>query len=211
MRYRNTALIFYFDLDGVLADFDVHLSAIWPTRPSFDTNRRGSLLNEEELTAKHRAYDRLAACEDFYDKLPWCPGARQMWAAAVSSGHRVGVLSAVPSFHHLSDATERERLILRSIAEKEQWIRRELSLPLPHPDVRIVRRSEDKALYVPSAPVIGVLIDDRPENITQWRDSGGVGIAHRTVEETLAAIHQLSQSNPLADHGSEKTAPRTVR
>lgn len=186
-----TSIEWFFDLDGVLADFDHRLGAIWPERPPVHTNQRSDTLTAAVRRIKETAYDQIANDDGFYAKLPWCPGGQLLWNAARVSGRPTGVLSAVPSFRHIADPLQRAALVERSIREKQDWVQRELRLPLPDPRVIIVRRSEDKVLHLPPAPARGVLIDDRPENIEQWRNAGGTAIYHQQVMRTLLEMQDL--------------------
>lgn len=186
-----TSIEWFFDLDGVLADFDQRLSAIWPARPPVHTNQRSEKLPEDVRRIKAAAYDQIAMDDGFYAKLPWCAGGQLLWNAARVSGCPTGVLSAVPSFRHIEDPARRVALVERSIREKQDWVRTELRLTLPDPRVIIVRRSEDKVLHLPPVPVRGVLIDDRLENVQQWRDAGGTAIYHQQVMRTLLEMQDL--------------------
>ena len=36
-----------------------------------------------------------------------------------------------------------------------------------------------------------ILIDDRPDNIDQWRSKGGIGILHTNTEDTLKQLQNI--------------------
>lgn len=48
--------------------------------------------------------------------------------------------------------------------------------------------SKDKAKYCRSGDI---LIDDWPKNIEQWKQAGGIGILHTSVEDTLEQLKKL--------------------
>ena len=49
----------------------------------------------------------------------------------------------------------------------------------------ILANAEDKQNY--SSPN-SILIDDRPSNIEQWRNKGGIGILHINTNDTLKQL-----------------------
>lgn len=55
----------------------------------------------------------------------------------------------------------------------------------------LVNHSNEKASFaMPNC----ILIDDKPENIKQFRDAGGIGILHRSANETIAELEKLQKS-----------------
>ena len=36
-----------------------------------------------------------------------------------------------------------------------------------------------------------ILIDDYPKNIKEWENKGGIGIVHKSAEQTLRALEKL--------------------
>lgn len=195
----------FWDLDGVLADFDQHMDRLWPERPSVVTNARTEHLTEDARHTKRATYDRLAACDGFYAQLPWVPGMREVWTAfqqQVAPQHS-WVLSAVPSFRHRPDA---EVLMVRSTAEKQRWVAAELAPHVAPERSLIVRGSEQKIRHV--TPV-GVLIDDRPENIADWEQHGGIGVLHESPEATLREIRRLVTARGSVARTGVASGPRT--
>lgn len=55
----------------------------------------------------------------------------------------------------------------------------------------LVNKSSDKANF---ADHNSILIDDKPENIKQFRDAGGIGILHKSANETIAELQKLQKS-----------------
>lgn len=67
---------------------------------------------------------------------------------------------------------------------KHDWIKREL------PDVHLILRSpEHKKEF---AGENKILIDDRPPNIESWEKAGGIGILHKSANETIRKLKNLS-------------------
>lgn len=55
----------------------------------------------------------------------------------------------------------------------------------------LVNKSSDKASFaMPNA----ILIDDMPENIKAFRDAGGIGILHKSANDTIAQLQNLQKS-----------------
>jgi hypothetical protein len=55
----------------------------------------------------------------------------------------------------------------------------------------LVNKSSDKSLY---AMPNNILIDDKPENIKQFIDAGGIGILHKSADNTIAQLQHLQKS-----------------
>jgi hypothetical protein len=68
---------------------------------------------------------------------------------------------------------------------KVDWVNRELpGTPL------ILRRAKHKKDF--AAPD-AILIDDRPDNVQGWIDAGGIGILHKSAEETINVLTSRQQ------------------
>ena len=66
---------------------------------------------------------------------------------------------------------------------KHQWVEREL------PGVPLLLRSAErkKDLAEPNA----ILIDDREDNINEWRAAKGIGILFKSAEQTINELKKL--------------------
>ncbi len=74
----------FVDLDGVLADFDVHFERLFGVRPNQDT------YDPPEM------WDLIRANGTFYRDLPLMPDARVLWQAVNWMYHRPTVLTGIP-------------------------------------------------------------------------------------------------------------------
>ena len=158
----------YFDLDGVLADFDTYcVSLIGRSLNSFPDSQSGwDALGDNKL--------------DMYLHLPIMKDAEiivsEVFLAAKHTGYNVGVLTALPKYGRVPNAKK----------HKKEWLMK--YFPLLLTDFNIGPWAEDKQKHC----VLGdILIDDHELNISQWYSRGGVGIHHTSVNDTLDQLYRL--------------------
>lgn len=138
----------YFDMDGVLCDFDGHYKNLFGKFP------------REEV--KSTMWKNIYRHGSFFKDLPWLKEGQALYVAAWDQfgSASLGVLSAYGS---KVDCYE----------QKLEWIS-DTSLVLCDPEqIILVPDKKHKARY--SRPYY-VLIDDKKENVDQWREAGGIGI-----------------------------------
>jgi len=160
----------YFDMDGVLADFDGGLRELCGIPV---TGRYGERTKEEDRLL----WDSVSKVDHYYGKLKPLPGALEMFATIYDRyGQQCEILTGIP---------KPERGITSAAEDKIDWVARYLS-----PDIRvnIVFRRE-KMNYCTGSDCI--LIDDLEETIDQWRKHGGIGILHRDAESTLRELKTM--------------------
>lgn len=158
----------YFDMDGVLADFDRGVEELCGLQaiPQAEKHRHPGC--DDEMWEKVRKVGH------FYDKLELMPGAREMFDAVYGKyGADCEILTGIP---------KPRRGITTSGEDKTNWMHRLLSKDIV---VNIVFR-EDKPEYCTGADCI--LIDDLEKNIKAWEEIGGTGILHKSSEETLQTL-----------------------
>jgi sulfur relay (sulfurtransferase) DsrC/TusE family protein len=161
----------YFDMDGVLADFNRGVHELCHMEPS----------NQEvqSKTADDEMWEAVRSVGHFYDKLEPMPGAVEMFALLHEKyGDKCEILTGIPKPH---------RGIITSREDKTSWAHRILSEDLV---VNIVLR-EEKQNFAKGAGYI--LIDDLEKNIKEWVDAGGTGIRFTSAEETLSRIAELNE------------------
>ena len=160
----------YFDMDGVLADFNRGVRELCGMEPE-DPNRDPDPLLDGLMWVK------IKEAGHFYDKLELMPGAKEMFDRLWEKhGEKCEILTAVP---------KPKRGIPEAGDDKIAWVRRLLSKEIK---VNIVVREEKlKKCTGPEA----ILIDDLEKTILEWREKGGTGIVHRSAEETLAELEKL--------------------
>lgn len=176
---KTTDVAIYFDMDGVLADFDTARAQIIPNAP--DVNRSSSELSEEARKFKNRLYDAMLLDKEFYYNLEPHTGALDMYEAL--SHFEPVILTAAPSrfqgedFECASDA-------------KWRWCQKHLGLK--DPARFICTTSAEKPTYVGYIPgSLQLLIDDRESNCRAWEEHGGTAILHRSPAQTLQKVSNL--------------------
>jgi hypothetical protein len=149
----------YCDMDGVLCNFD----------------KRFKSLNPEKLSAAQ--YQTKYGVEKFWDLIDidnkikfwvgieWMPDGKELWDYI--SKYNPTLLSS-PSKNPAS------RL------GKRLWVKNNLPGTL-----LILASSEKKQNYSNKSHI---LIDDRPDNISQWRSQGGIGILHTDTQNTIKQL-----------------------
>ena len=160
----------YFDMDGVLADFEKGIREICGL-PSYSQNDKRPKGYDDIMWEKVRETER------FYDRLDLMPGAREMFNAVRSAyGDRCEILTGIPKPY---------KGVLTAAEDKISWMRRLLS-----EDVKIntVYRV-DKIGFCKGPDYI--LIDDMKKTIKNWSENGGTGILHVSAEETMRTLKEM--------------------
>jgi 5'(3')-deoxyribonucleotidase len=151
----------YFDMDGVLADFDgtyeTLTGAAWGNIGIPDRSTRLRALSEEEK------------------ELKWMTGMKDFMARLrhkVGDEH-IGILSAAS--HHIPESAD----------QKQQWLERETPWILQSNRL-IVTRKRDKALYASG----NILVDDFDVNINNWRQAGGIGVLFTSADQAESELNR---------------------
>jgi hypothetical protein len=106
---------------------------------------------------------------DFFQSLDWIPEGKNLWNYI--KAWNPAILTGLPAS---ADGAK----------QKQFWCANHLGGNVPV----IVCRSVDKQKY---ADQMSVLIDDRKDNIVQWRAMGGIGILHQTLPKTLTQLQKI--------------------
>lgn len=162
----------YFDMDGVLADFDRGVNELCGFTPDAQGGGRDA---DDRLFAAIRKVDH------FFRKLKPVDGAKELFADVHKRyGDRCKILTAIP---------KKERGITDAAEDKIDWVRKNLSEEV---SVYTVSRKEKKNYcFGPE----DVLIDDYQKNIDEWEQAGGTGILFtdaKTVIRKLKEAHILN-------------------
>jgi hypothetical protein len=161
MNMEDYRRIVYFDMDGVLADFDKGFYEITSGLSSDN-------VSDEELWARIEAYGKAR----FFSELPWMPGGKEMWSFAAENFLNLKILSALG---------KSDRINKQTTQGKTAWLRHNIpSLRLD--DIILVENKHKKRHYSKPGDII---IDDTPIVIQEWIKKGGIGILHKTAQETI--------------------------
>ena len=162
----------YFDMDGVLADFDRGVREFCGMEPPPQEEgwKPGMDLP---------MWEKIREVEHFYDRLQICPGSQEMFDTIYGKyGDRCEILTGVPKPDKgIKDAGE----------DKIRWIRRLFSDKVK---VNVVLR-EEKPNYCTGKGCI--LIDDLKMNIQAWEEMGGIGIRFVSAEDTLKRLAEIEE------------------
>ena len=149
----------YCDMDGVLTNFESRFKS----------------LNPEHLTAsQYQAKYGIDKFWNFIDKetgvkfwvgMDWMPDGKELWDY---------IKDKQPT---LLSAPSREN---ESRLGKRLWVKNNI------PGTKLILASAPKKQNYSGRDKI--LIDDRPDNIEQWRSKGGVGILHTNTADTLKQL-----------------------
>jgi 5'(3')-deoxyribonucleotidase len=160
---QSTAPTIYFDMDGVLANFDKG------AEEAIGTN---NIYKFEFVYGQDAFWAALNSRHDFFRNLEMMPGARRMLSAVPRD--RVKVLTALPK----SDRADSVR------RQKQEWAQTHLHYSIPV----ITCLTHEKPDYCKPGDV---LIDDRAVNKAKWEAKGGRFIVHTDVENTLAQLKSM--------------------
>ena len=157
----------YFDMDGVLADFDGGVSKLCEMSPIKQGEGRSKA--EDDLM-----WERIRKIPHFYDKLDPMPGALELFGELYEKyGNKCEILTGIP---------KPKRGITTAGEDKISWVHRLLSTDIK---VNIVYR-EEKKNYCTGEDCI--LIDDLETNIEEWKMYGGMGILYRGADDVRSRL-----------------------
>jgi 5'(3')-deoxyribonucleotidase len=161
----------YFDMDGVLADFERGVKEILGLNPPDQNAKHHKPGDDDEM------WEAIKKVTHFYDYLELMPGAKEMFDAVYERyGDRCEILTGIP---------KPKRGVVNAADDKKKWVRRLLS---ENVKVNIVYR-EEKPKYCTGKGCI--LIDDMQRNIRDWNEMGGTGIVNVSAEATMAKLREL--------------------
>lgn len=160
----------YFDMDGVLADFERGVRELCGVIPP-DQDEAFVSGSDEEMWAGIRSIPH------FFDRLEPMPGAKSLFDRLYAQhGDHVEILTGIP---------KPKRNIPTAGEDKTKWVHRLLSEDVK---VNIVLRAE-KPQYVRGRS--DYLIDDMAKNIAEWEAAGGTGIRYQDAKNTVQKLIEL--------------------
>ena len=159
----------YFDMDGVLANFDkglIDICGITPQNQATKSDAYDDMMWGKVREAGHY-YDMLEPLED---------GIKVFNYLYEKYGDKCEILSAIP---------KPKRGIVTAKEDKINWVRRLISKDIK---ANIVMR-EEKKNYVKGPGYI--LIDDLEKNIKEWNEEGGNGIVFTDYASVISRIKEI--------------------
>ncbi len=161
----------YFDMDGVLADFERGVKELCHMDPPNQNDKDKNPKADDEM------WTRIKEVDHFYDKLELMPDAKEMFDLVYNKYQdRCEILTGIP---------KKNRGIETSGEDKKKWIKRLLSEDIV---VNIVYR-EEKPQYCSGPDCI--LIDDMAKNIKEWEADGGTGIQNISAKDTIVGLKEI--------------------
>ncbi len=173
----------FFDVDGVLADFDAALLERSIVNKTHFIHKHKSEWTEEEIALDKQVVECMQSTNWFYN-LPVMKGAHDMVELAHSKA-QVWALTARPKIDEIAKDVEHQ---------KRAWLNDhfdELFL-----DTTIVCLRHEKAqyattMYGPCDYESNILIDDMTSNCDEWRKAGGIAIQFQSAEQVMKQLDKV--------------------
>ena len=159
----------YFDMDGVLADFDKGVNDIIGI--PYQNQDQASMQYHDFL------YEHMRKFPDFYYMLePIQEMVDYLLEMYQIYGDNVEILTGIPT---------KKRGIDNARDNKIEWVKKYIN-----DDIKVnICYRKDKVNYVKNED--DILIDDFNVNIKDWIKYGGTGIIHKTLEETRKELNKI--------------------
>lgn len=168
----------YFDMDGVLVNFD----AMRPNNT--DLNHPSADLSPEKRIQKKQFWQQIEQEPNFWHDIPSMPNIEHLLSVSSTLGE-IFVLSKTPGAHHFING---EKYVEYVANEKRKWIADNMGKYFDTEHTIICDGAKGE-LIRPSKT--DILIDDRPENITEWESHGGTGIVFTNAIDVAQKLQDL--------------------
>ena len=160
-QYLGGVLRLFFDLDGVLADFDNAVKDI--------TGRVPAELSPKEM------WSRLARAPGFYEHLDWMPGGRALWEYVRQL--EPTILTGLPMGRWAEP-------------QKRAWCARELGPDVPVITC-MSRDKASRAREATPEGATPVLVDDRLRFRDRWEAVGGIFVHHTDAWSSALRVAEI--------------------
>jgi len=170
----------YLDMDGVLANFDKGIIEIYPEFNELNRLYHDALNTEDDKIKRAAMADAIKNTPDFWKNLEWEPGGQEVWEFVKQYFYKPAIITS-PMIEDLD----------RCINQKLHWVESTMKYNIDFE--RFIPESE-KHLYVNCfRGDLQILIDDRWQNIQNWKNHGGIGIFHNSKDysKTLDFLSHL--------------------
>lgn len=187
MELTSKDIKIYFDMDGVLVDFNGGVEKMCGIIPQPQGIKHRSQTKENEM------WDAIRNVDHFYSKLEPIEGGliTLEWARERYGKKNVEILTGVP---------KPDKEIAFAVEDKREWIKKHVGDDIV---VNTVLRA-DKVNFAKHC--LCILIDDHPGNIKAWGKAGGSGILYRNsldtqilIDATIDTIFKHKCEDPLID------------
>ena len=167
----------YFDMDGVLADFEKGVKDICGIEPPPQPQDLSEAERMEKKAADDQMWELIREAGNFYYQLELMPGAKELFDAVYAKyGDKVEILTGVPKEkRHIDSAKD----------DKRRWVEEKLSKEV---GFNACAREEK----IKKARGKGcILIDDMALNIAEWEQEGGTGIRNLDAASTMEKLKEM--------------------
>lgn len=149
----------YLDLDGVIADFDLHFKNLFG-------------VSAEEADNTSKLWELMHSKQDFFREMPLMEDALVLMDFLDYKGITPIILTAIPKQDKMPLCTQ----------HKFEWVVNNFG----HLPFRIGPHAKDKHKHC-QFPT-DILIDDRESNILEWSAAGGISIHHKSANLTIEEL-----------------------
>lgn len=177
----------YFDMDGVLADFD-RAAQQFACPGQLNLNKATRNMSLDAVAQKRARWHAIESDRNFWANIPVMDGIFALLDAAAKCGE-LYVLTSVPGAKNFAGGVGYVDYVE---SEKRAWIARNMSMCFDDKHVIVARIAKEKR--VPPTKN-DILIDDRVENIADWIAAGGQGIVFTSPAQAIQAIKDLTFVN----------------
>lgn len=180
----------YFDVDGVLADFDLKANEIRKKLniENIDFNKKNNQLTEKEIELKQFFWCELLNYKDFWIELPLMPKAKELYDFCKKNFAHIKILTATPRKYS-------EEIKQKISKDKKNWILKNIDNKINKNDIiTITKIGEKKSFYLTDNPKNCILIDNAEFNIKDWEEKKGIGFLFKNANNTLQEIKEYIKS-----------------
>lgn len=167
---------FYFDMDNTLVNFNAHLP-----KYALCTNRPTEKLDDAARAAKRQMWLDIENTPKFWHDLPMTDNIQLVLDVAGNIG-KLCVLSKTPRAKNFVGG---DKYVAFVASEKHDWILRNLGNYFAPENIIICTGAKGELV---SPTLNDILVDDRIDNVNEWRENGGRGVHFTNAYDAKLAI-----------------------
>ena len=161
----------YVDMDGVLTDFD---KSFLELAPQYKSGREA-----EDALGTAGFWDIIRADKKFWFEMNWMPDGKKLWEYVKQFKP---IINTVPSKDDHPTSEE----------GKAYWIAKHLGTNYLWPIVLAESKKKGEYALKQTDSIKGsILIDDRAENLEEWKEKGGIPILHISAKNTIFELKKI--------------------